>query len=52
VKQRPLGNSDLRVSLVGVGCNNFAGRLDLEASRAVVDKAIELGATFFDTADV
>jgi aryl-alcohol dehydrogenase-like predicted oxidoreductase len=52
VKQRALGNSDLRVSLVGVGCNNFAERLDLEASRAVVDKAIELGATFFDTADV
>ena len=52
MKQRTLGNSDLRVSLVGLGCNNFAERLDLEASRAVVDKAIELGATFFDTADV
>jgi aryl-alcohol dehydrogenase-like predicted oxidoreductase len=52
VKQRSLGDSGLQVSLVGVGCNNFAERLDLEASRAVVDKAIELGATFFDTADV
>ena len=52
MKQRPLGDSGLQVSLVGVGCNNFAERLDFEASRAVVDKAIELGATFFDTADV
>ena len=52
MKQRTLGRSGLRVSLVGLGCNNFAERLDLEASRAVVDRAIDLGITFFDTADV
>ncbi len=49
---RNLGSSGLLVSVVGMGCNNFGGRIDLEASRKVVDKAIELGITLFDTADV
>lgn len=52
MKQRTLGKSGLLVSLVGLGCNNFGGRIDLEASRAVIHKAIDLGITFFDTADV
>lgn len=50
--QRTLGHSGLPVSLVGLGCNNFGGRLDAHASRKVIDKAIEAGITFFDTADV
>jgi aryl-alcohol dehydrogenase-like predicted oxidoreductase len=49
---RNLGRSGLRVSLVGLGCNNFGARIDLEATRKVVDKAIESGITLFDTADV
>lgn len=49
---RPLGNSGLLVSRVGLGCNNFGGRTDLEASRAVVQRALEEGITFFDTADM
>lgn len=49
---RNLGHSGLRVSAVGLGCNNFGGRIDLEASRQVVDRAINLGITFFDTADI
>lgn len=49
---RNLGRSGLRVSLVGLGCNNFGGRIDLEATRKVVDAAIEHGVTLFDTADV
>ncbi|WP_374450290.1 aldo/keto reductase [Stella sp.] len=49
---RNLGTSGLLVSVVGLGCNNFGGRIDLEASRKVVDKAIELGITLFDTADI
>ena len=49
---RNLGKSGLRVSVVGLGCNNFGGRLELEATRKVVDKAIDLGITLFDTADV
>jgi aryl-alcohol dehydrogenase-like predicted oxidoreductase len=49
---RNLGKSGLRVSIVGLGCNNFGARLDLDATRKVVDKAIDLGITLFDTADV
>jgi aryl-alcohol dehydrogenase-like predicted oxidoreductase len=49
---RNLGGSGLRVSAVGIGCNNFGGRLDAEATRKVIYKAIDLGITLFDTADV
>jgi aryl-alcohol dehydrogenase-like predicted oxidoreductase len=46
-----MGCSGLRVSLVGLGCNNFGGRIDLEATRAVVHRALDAGITLFDTAD-
>ena len=39
------------VSEIGLGCNNFGMRIDLEGTRKVVDKAIDLGVTLFDTAD-
>jgi aryl-alcohol dehydrogenase-like predicted oxidoreductase len=52
VKFRNLGSSGLLVSEVGLGCNNFAMRLDLEASRKVIHKALDLGITLFDTADI
>ncbi len=52
MKQRSLGTSGLQVSLVGLGCNNFGGRIDLEASRKVAHKALDLGITLFDTADI
>jgi aryl-alcohol dehydrogenase-like predicted oxidoreductase len=51
LEQRNLGRSGLIVSAVGLGCNNFGGRMDMEATRAVVHKALDLGVTFFDTAD-
>src|SRR5712691_13095525 len=51
MEQRNLGKSGLRVSVVGLGCNNFGGRIDLEATRKVVHKALDLGITFFDQAD-
>ena len=41
MEYRNLGTSGLRVSTVGLGCNNFGMRLDLEGTRAVVDRAIE-----------
>ncbi|MGC2486557.1 MAG: aldo/keto reductase [Acidimicrobiales bacterium] len=41
----------LRVSEVGVGCNNFGSRLSQEQASAVIDAAIESGVNFFDTAD-
>jgi aryl-alcohol dehydrogenase-like predicted oxidoreductase len=49
---RKLGRSPLEVSLCGLGCNNFGQRIDLEATRRVVDKALDLGINFFDTADI
>jgi aryl-alcohol dehydrogenase-like predicted oxidoreductase len=52
VLETTLGFSDLRVSRVGLGCNNFGRRLDLTATGAVVDEALAAGITFFDTADI
>src|SRR5580658_2262679 len=51
MRYRPLGESGLVVSVAGLGCNNFGGRLDLEGTRAVVDAAIDAGITLFDTSD-
>jgi aryl-alcohol dehydrogenase-like predicted oxidoreductase len=51
VEQCNLGKSGLRVSAIGLGCNNFGGRINLEATRRVVHKALDLGITFFDEAD-
>ena len=51
MRYRPLGTSGLVVSVVGLGCNNFGGRLDLAGTRAVIDAAIDCGITLFDTAD-
>ena len=50
MEERDLG--DLTVSAVGLGCNNFGRRLDLDGTRAVVDAALDAGVTLFDTADV
>jgi len=49
---RNLGSSGLRVSAVGIGCNNFGQRTDPETSRKVIHKAVDLGITLFDTADI
>jgi len=50
-RNRQLGDSGLTVSVVGLGCNNFGRRLDLDGTRAVVEAALEAGVTLFDTAD-
>jgi aryl-alcohol dehydrogenase-like predicted oxidoreductase len=52
LKLRNLGVSGLRVSIVGLGCNNFGMKLDVEEARNVVHKALDLGITLFDTADI
>ena len=52
MRYRTLGDSGLMVSVVGLGCNNFGRRVDLEGTRRVVDAAIEAGVTLFDTADI
>ena len=49
---RNLGSSGLRVSAIGLGCNNFGARIDKAATAAVLDAAFEHGITLFDTADV
>jgi aryl-alcohol dehydrogenase-like predicted oxidoreductase len=51
MQYRRLGDSGLVVSVVGLGCNNFGRRIDLDATRTVVDAALGAGITFFDTAD-
>src|SRR4051812_49537374 len=51
LEQRNLGRSGLIVSAVGLGCNNFGGRMDMAATRAIVHQALDLGVTFFDTSD-
>jgi aryl-alcohol dehydrogenase-like predicted oxidoreductase len=50
VQTRMIGS--LEVSVAGLGCNNFGGRIDEAASRAVVDAALDSGVNFFDTADL
>src|SRR5690349_3368136 len=52
MKYRKVGQSNLLVSEVGLGCNNFVHRTDLEQTRALVHAALDLGITLFDTADV
>src|SRR2546430_14639835 len=52
MRTRFLGEGGPEVSVVGLGCNNFGARLDLEGTRAVVDAALDEGVTLFDTADI
>ncbi len=52
MEYRRLGDSGLKVSLAGLGCNNFGMRCDAEQTRAVVHRALDEGITFFDTADI
>ena len=49
--KRKLGTSTLEVSVVGLGGNNFGGRIDFEASQRVVHAAIDRGINLIDTAD-
>ena len=52
METRVIGKNGPKVSVVGVGCNNFGGRLDAEGARKVVHKALDLGVTLFDNADI
>ena len=52
MKMRRLGTSGLKVSEVGLGCNNFGMRIDQKATQGVVDAALDAGITLFDTADI
>src|ERR1700753_2534177 len=52
MRYRSLGSSGVLVSVVGLGCNNFGRRLDVNGTRAVVEAALDAGITLFDTADI
>jgi aryl-alcohol dehydrogenase-like predicted oxidoreductase len=52
MRERQFGTTELRVSSLGLGCNNFGGRLDAAAARNVVHAALDAGITIFDTADI
>ncbi len=49
---RRLGDSGLKISEIGLGCNNFGVRVDQETTKAVVAAALDAGINFFDTANV
>src|SRR3954469_18790542 len=49
---RRLGDSEIEVSVLGLGCNNFGRRVDLDGTRRVIDAALDEGVTFLDTADI
>ncbi|MGH9086892.1 MAG: aldo/keto reductase [Acidimicrobiales bacterium] len=52
MEMHTLGRSGLQVSALGLGCNNFGGRLDERSSIEVVHACLAAGVTFFDTADI
>jgi aryl-alcohol dehydrogenase-like predicted oxidoreductase len=52
MQYRQLGTSDLKLSVIGLGCNNFGGRTDVETTRRVIHRALDVGITHFDTADI
>jgi len=52
MRLKTLGCSGLKVSVVGLGCNNFGMKCDQAATDAVVHRALDLGVTLFDTADI
>jgi aryl-alcohol dehydrogenase-like predicted oxidoreductase len=52
MEQRVLGDGGPKLSVVGLGCNNFGSRIDAAASAAVVHAALDAGITHFDTAEM
>src|SRR5215470_3483492 len=51
MQKRKLGNSTLEVTVVGLGGNNFGGRIDFQSSQRTVHAALDLGINLIDTAD-
>jgi len=52
MEYRNLGKAGVKVSAIGTGCNQFGGVVDQEGTKAIVNRALDLGINFFDTADV
>ena len=52
MEYRNLGKAGVKVSAIGIGCNQFGGKVNQEGTKAIVNRALELGINFFDTANV
>jgi Predicted oxidoreductases (related to aryl-alcohol dehydrogenases) len=52
MEYRNLGKAGVKVSAIGVGCNQFGNKVDAEGTKAIVHRALDEGINFFDTADV
>ena len=52
MEYRNLGRAGVKVSALGIGCNQFGGKVDQAGTKAIVHRALDLGINFFDTADV
>ena len=52
MEYRNLGRAGVKVSAIGIGCNQFGGKVDKDGTKAIVHKALDEGINFFDTADV
>ena len=52
MEYRTLGKAGVKVSAIGIGCNQFGGKVDAEGTQAVIHRALDEGINFFDTADV
>ena len=51
MEYRNLGRAGVMVSEIGIGCNQFGGKVDQAGTKAVIHRALDLGINFFDTAD-
>ena len=52
MEYRNLGSAGVKVSVIGIGCNQFGGVVDKDGTKAIIHRALDLGINFFDTADV
>jgi aryl-alcohol dehydrogenase-like predicted oxidoreductase len=52
MEYRNLGKAGVKVSAIGIGCNQFGGKVDIDGTKAVIHQALDSGINFFDTADV
>lgn len=52
MQYRNLGSAGVKVSAIGIGCNQFGGKVDKDGTKALVQQALDEGINFFDTADV
>jgi len=52
MEYRNLGRAGVKVSAIGIGCNQFGGKVNQDETKAIINRALDLGINFFDTADV